>query len=323
MSGRRRRCDGQIGWGCGLGERSASTRARRARVGGFAAVGGQARWVPGKNRRGGPRTFSSRSILRDLRPSSWLCRPSTTSSAVVLISSTAASNFCTFFLCSSSMNLMVSSASFWVFRQRLSNHPLFSSGFAPPSAGVAGFAGESGVGPGSPGFRWRSRGGFAPPRRSRPECPRAPTSPRQRKTDARARWGVEVGASSRRIRHFLETTRVSSNCGNLCLNSDYFSLDWLLAVLTWRGSSSWASWRASTPCSPPCPPYASPASPLLPLLLLPVPALRTATGSHNRSPPPRWPVAAASPPQAAPRLSASGLLGRSRSCASAARPAPS
>ena len=170
--------------------------ARDARVGGFAAVGGQARWVPGKNRRGGPRTFSSRSILRDLRPSSWLCRPSTTSSAVVLISSTAASNFCTFFLCSSSMNLMVSSASFWVFRQRLSNHPLFSSGFAPPPAGVAGFSGESGVGPGSPGFtmafaRWVRTA--APPGR---ECPRAPTSPRQRKTDARARWGVEVGASS-------------------------------------------------------------------------------------------------------------------------------
>ena len=57
-------------------------------------------------------TTSSRRSFKDLRPSSWLVNPSASSSAVVLISFKPCSNFWTFFLCSSSMNLMVSSASF-------------------------------------------------------------------------------------------------------------------------------------------------------------------------------------------------------------------
>ena len=115
------------------------------------------------------RTLSSRRSLRDLRPSIWLCTESTTSSAVCLISSTACSNFCTFFLCSSSMNLMVSSASFCVFFMRFPNQPV---SWSPPGGGSrdpAARSGESGVGPASSGFA------MAPARYARTDA-----SPRER-----------------------------------------------------------------------------------------------------------------------------------------------
>ena len=102
---------------------------------------------------------SSRRSFKDLRPSSWLVNPSASSSAVVLISFKPCSNFWTFFLCSSSMNLMVSSASFCVLRHKLSSHPSFApdaseeveraSSSTPARTGGGASAG-SGVGPGAP-----------------------------------------------------------------------------------------------------------------------------------------------------------------------------
>ncbi len=57
-------------------------------------------------------TRSSRSVFRLLRPSNCDWTVSTASSAVFLMSSIAASNFCTFFLCSSSKNFTVASVFF-------------------------------------------------------------------------------------------------------------------------------------------------------------------------------------------------------------------
>ena len=108
-------------------------------------------------------TRSSRSFFRLLRPSNCDWSPSTASSAVFLMSSIAASNFCTFFLCSSSKNFTVASVFLWCSSQSFSYQSLDASvpspvagardagSVVPPRASPGARArGESGVGPGSP-----------------------------------------------------------------------------------------------------------------------------------------------------------------------------